>query len=412
MDERRRNPPSELTSSLPRGTASDAAAVPRVWAIMCYRQGDNSQILALAEALGWPFEVKRLAYRWFGYAIDVWRGTTLLGIDRGRSSPLDPPWPDLIISASMRNEPVCRWIRTQSGGRTRYVHMGRTWGRLESFDLVVTSPEFRLRKLPNVHHNALTLTRVTPAKLAEAAATWTPRLAHLPRPRIAVFVGGYGGPYVLDPEKARRLGQDASAMAREAGGSLLVTTSARTKRASVQALKAAISAPCYFFRWAAKSADNPFYGYLALADSFIVTCDSASMLAEACATRRPVYMFDVGPHHSGAPRMEEQGKTLGRQVSAWWRLLDLDRLKAFIYRQMLKVPPRRMTRDIRLIHRFLIEQRRTVWLGQPFPAWTPPPLDEMTPTVARVRGLLGRTVEASGLGTTSCQAAAELPTSL
>src|SRR5512132_3544569 len=180
---------------------------------MCYRQGDNSQILALTEALGWPFEVKRLHYRCFGYAIDVWRGTTLLGIDRDGSSPLDPPWPDLIISASMRNEPVCRWIRKQSGGLTRYVHMGRTWARLETFDLVVTSPEFRLRKLANVHHNALTLTRVTADKLAEAAAIWGPRLAHFPGPRVAVFVGGYGGPYALDPEKARRLGRDASAMA-------------------------------------------------------------------------------------------------------------------------------------------------------------------------------------------------------
>ena len=33
--------------------------------------------------------------------------------------------------------------------------------------------------------------------------------------------------------------------------------------------------------------------FLALADSFIVTSDSASMLAEACAAGKPVAMFDV-----------------------------------------------------------------------------------------------------------------------
>ena len=395
--------PSELITPSPRGDANEAEPAPRVWAIMCYRQGDNSQILALTEALGWPFEVKRLHYRWFGYAIDVWRGATLLGIDRRRSSPLDPPWPDLIISASMRNEPVCRWIRKKSRGLTRYVHMGRPWARLETFDLVVTSPEFRLRQMANVHHNALTLTRVTAAKLAEAAATWAPRLAHLPRPRIAVLVGGYGGPYALDPEKARRLGQNASAMAREAGGSLLVTTSARTKRNSVRALKAAITVPCHFFRWAGKSADNPFYGYLALANSFIVTCDSASMLAEACATRRPVYMFDLGAGRSGALSPPEE-ETLSRRIPRWWRDFEFDRLKAFIYRLMLKMPPRRMTRDIRLIHRFLSEERRAVWLGQPFPASTPPPLDEMTPTVARIRELLGRARQDESIETRSTAA--------
>lgn len=360
------------------------AATPQVWAILCYREGDNAQILAVAEALGWPFVVKRLAYRSFGYAVDVWRGTTLLGIDRGKSDPLGPPWPDLIISASMRNEPVCRWIRRQSGGRTRYVHMGRTWGRLETFDLVVTSPEFRLRRLPNVQHNALTLTRVTAGKLAEAARLWTPRLAHLPKPHIAVLVGGYGGPYTLDPEKAARLGREASAMAAKAGGSVLVTTSARTRPASAEALRTAISAPCHFFRWRADAEHNPFYGYLALADQFIVTCDSASMLAEACATRRPVFMFDLGPD---APW--EVLPSTRPQHWRWPRLGDFDRLKAFVYRQMLKVPPRRMTRDIRLVHRFLMDTGRVVWLGEPFPDEAPPPPDEMTPTVERIRALFG-----------------------
>jgi mitochondrial fission protein ELM1 len=368
----------------------DEAAERCVWAILCYREGDNAQILAVAEALGWPFEVKRLAYRWFGYPVDVWRGTTLLGIDAARSDPLRPPWPDLIISASMRNEPVCRWIREQSGGRTRYVHMGRTWGRLETFDLVITSPEFRLRRLPNIQHNALTLTRVTPDKLAAAAALWSPRLAHLPRPRVAVLVGGYGGPYALDPEKAARLGREASALARRAGGSLLVTTSARTRPASAEALRAAISVPCHVFQWAADAAaDNPFYGYLALADQFIVTCDSASMLAEACATRRPVFMFNLGPDADTSRACSAGQGTLGRFRHRLRRLWDRDRLKAFVYRQMLKVPPRRMTRDIRLVHRFLIDTGRVVWLGQPFPDAVPPRLDEMTPTVARIRALFG-----------------------
>ena len=82
---------------------------------MCYRAGDNAQIRALAERLGWNVEVKRLAYRPGGRLIDVFRGTNLWGIDRKRSSPLEGPWPDLIISASMRNEPVCRWIQAPVG---------------------------------------------------------------------------------------------------------------------------------------------------------------------------------------------------------------------------------------------------------------------------------------------------------
>src|SRR5215470_7533604 len=281
------------TKAVDRQARVMAERVPRVWAILCYREGDNTQILALADALGWPYEVKRLAYRKWGYASDVLRGTTLAGIDTAASSPLQEPWPDLVISAAMRNEPVCRWIQRQAGKPVRYVHIGRPWARLRWFDLVVTMPEFRLPVRPNVLNNGLSLTRITGADLAEAATIWSPRFAHLPRPHIAVLVGGYAGPYALGLETARRLARVASAAARQAGGSLLVTTSHRTRPAAADALEGAIDVPAFVHRWRPRSPDNPYRGYLALADSFIVTCDSASMLTEACATRKPVYMFDL-----------------------------------------------------------------------------------------------------------------------
>ena len=35
---------------------------PRVWLLTGHRAGDNTQVLALGEALGWPFEIKRFVY--------------------------------------------------------------------------------------------------------------------------------------------------------------------------------------------------------------------------------------------------------------------------------------------------------------------------------------------------------------
>ena len=357
---------------------------PKVWAILCYREGDNSQILALAEALGWPFEVKRLAYRKWGYLSDVQRGTTLAGIDVAASSPLAPPWPDLVISAAMRNEPVCRWIQRQAGKPVRYVHIGRPWARLKNFDLVVTMPEFRLPVRPNVLNNGLSLTRITEADLAEAAALWAPRFAHLPRPYVAVLVGGYGGPYALGLDAARRLARVANAVARQEGGSLLVTTSHRTRPAAAEALAAAIDVPAHLHRWQRQAADNPYRGYLALADSFIVTCDSASMLTEACATRKPVHMFDLGPGGRRVGSVPDAPDSGARSLRC-----QVDGAKAFIYRQLIPLPPRRMTRDIRLVHKYLLESGRVVPVGQPFPDRRPPPLDDLRQAVARVRGLFG-----------------------
>ncbi len=347
-----------------------------VWAVLCYRAGENSQILALAEALGLPFEVKRLVYRPGGRLVDVWRGANLLGIDRKRSSPLEPPWPKLVISSGMRNEPVCRWIVKQSRGKTCYVHIGKPWGKLANFDLVITTPEYPIPDAPNVVRNRTSLHRITPERLAETARIWQPKFSHLPKPWIAVLVGGYGGPYALDPENARRLGREAQAMAHRLGGSLLVTTSARTSKRAAEALRAAIEAPCFFYRWLPEDEANPYFAFLALAERFIVTCDSATMLAEATATGKRVYLFDLN-----SPAASFAG--------ACRRLLQPDRVRAFLYRKLMwGLAPRRITRDIRVVHRFLLDSGRAVWLGQEFARDPPPPLDERPATVARVYALL------------------------
>ena len=379
------------TATLPLPAEPDATLLthwpPRVWAVLCYRSGDNTQILSLAEALGWPFETKHLAYKQRKVAINLLRGTGLAGIDIPQSSPLVPPWPDLIISAAFRNEPVCRWIQRQANHRVRYVHIGRPWARFDNFDLVITVPEYRLARHPKVLHNDLSIHGVTAARLTEAAAQWAPRLVELPRPYIAVLVGGYSGPYTLDRPTAERLGRQASALAREFGGSLLVTTSARTPRSSAAALQAAIDVPTYFFHWNRQVDDNPYYGYLALADSLIVTCDSVSMLTEACATRKPVYIFDLDERHTaGNSALRHPGAT--RPSSLSWRNWRFHHLKAGLYQQVMRLPIPRLSRDIRLVHEYLITSGRAVWLGQPFPPGPPlPPLEDTERAVARIRTL-------------------------
>ncbi len=83
--------------------APSPASTPRVWLVTGYRAGESNQILALAEALGWPYEHKRLGYRRGGAVVGLLRRRGLQGIVIPASSALQPPWPDLVISAGMRN---------------------------------------------------------------------------------------------------------------------------------------------------------------------------------------------------------------------------------------------------------------------------------------------------------------------
>jgi len=363
----------------------EAGGAPRTWLLMGHRTGDNAQVLALGESLGWPFEIKRFAYVRYEKFVNLPVLSTLAGVVKERSSPLLPPWPDLVITAGRRNEPIARWIRKQSRAHARLVHLGRPWAAIERWDLVVTTPQYRLPDRPNVLHNATPLHRVTAKRLADEAAAWEPRMPALPRPRIAVLAGGPSGPYPFNASSGARLGHESSALAGTRGGSLLVTTSARTPAATADALFEAISVPAYRYRWTPDTASNPYYGMLGLADEIVVTADSISMITEACATGKRVHLYDTGLGRYG---MRE---ALFPPPEPFWRRFDRPHLKAFVYRQTMRIGPQRLTRDIRIIQHDLLARGRVSWLGQELAGGEATPLEDVSRAVARVRLLMTET---------------------
>jgi mitochondrial fission protein ELM1 len=367
-------------------TASGTGAK-RVWVLECHRAGDRAQTLGLAHALGWPFELKHISHRWYEFFPNMLLEGTLVGVDLVMSSPLAPPWPDLVISAGRMNENVAKWIRRQSGGRTRIVLVGRSWTRPGTVDLVIATPQYRLKPHPNLLVNELPLHIVDEGKQARAAERWAPRWAELPRPWIAVLVGGSSGPYLFDSAAAERLGREASAVAREAGGSLLITTSSRTRPTVIPALREALTAPAFLHQWWRGQPDNPYPALLALADRFIVTGDSMSMLAEAAGTCKPVEIFEFG---SGlAPMHGPWSAGLKRRAWGPWVMLLRQRPRAIVNAIAIALPPVRVNRgrDIRIVQDILIRSGRAVWLGQELSRVRPAPLGDLDRAVARVKGL-------------------------
>lgn len=332
--------------------------------------GGNGQMKSLADALGWPYEIKQLRHNRLHGIPNILLGATARTVDRRASSPLEPPWPDLVIGASRRSAPVAQWIRKQSGGRTKLVHLLHVQAPLDRFDLIVTMPQFRLPERDNILHVTGVLNRIAPEDLADAAAQWQPRLAHLARPWTAVLVGGNSSAYVLDPETAARLGREASRHVADRGGSLLVTTSPRTPPEAAEALAAAVSVPSHVYQWKKNdAANNPYKGFLALADDFVVTIDSASLLVEAGATGRPVAVFEW-PRRDGRPSASD-----GASPSWWWRkATDLGLFKP--------------ARDFDAYFAEMRARGLAHRLGDPVPEHRQP-LDDLERTVARVRALFG-----------------------
>jgi len=344
------------------------ASGPVTWVLTGYKAGDNAQVLALADAIGWRYDIKCFNYRKTELLTNRLLAVTLAGIDRKSSSELSPPWPDLIITAGRRNEPVARWIRKQAGGGTRLVHVGRPWAPLDVFDLIVTTPQYFLPDRQNVQKNNLPLHGVMSGRLNEAADAWRHEFAHLTPPYTAVLIGGDSGPFVFTAEKGQRLGQLVNSMALHDGGSLLVTDSARTPAPAFEAFQRELSVPAYIHRWSDAGDANPYFAYLALADQLVVTGESMSMLTEASFTSKPLYIFDPG------------------DARPWWRHGYNFRYKPLSHRLAMLFAARRMHRDVGNIQRQLVAGGRAVWLGQPFPAGErAPPPDDAQRAAVRVR---------------------------
>jgi hypothetical protein len=110
------------------------------------------------------------------------------------------------------------------------------------------------------------------------------------------------------------------------------------------------------------------------------------MMTEACATGRPVYFYDTG---EGKTSMREP-QTPPSTPDTLWRQFSPAYLKAFVYRQTMKLGPTRLTRDIRIVQQRLVESGRAAWLGDGEPAANAPPLGDVARACEKVRALFAK----------------------
>jgi mitochondrial fission protein ELM1 len=259
------------------------------------RPGHISQTLGLAEALTANPIVKVIGlkppYRQLSPFLG-WAGGKAL---TERSARIEPPWPKLVITSGRSAIPVALAIRRASRKGTRLVNVQDPGFCRRYFDLIVV-PEHDELSGPNIMSTAGALGRVTPKRLADAAACFRPALAHLPSPRVAVLIGGANAVFQLPEEVARRIARDLGMVA-ASGAGLMVTFSRRTGSEAEAIIREAVKGPNVTI-WDG-TGDNPYFAYLALADHVLVTEDSASMVSEAATTGKPIAILRLA---GGSPK--------------------------------------------------------------------------------------------------------------
>lgn len=260
------------------------------WVVTPGHAGMENQAIGLAEAIGLPYSVKRVHPRppWIWLPVSAWP-SPLRALDAA-SDRLDPPWPELLIAAGRRSIPYALHVRRASRGSTFTVYVQDPRIGPQRFDLVA-APRHDGIAGDNVVATMGALHLVTARRLADEAARVAPSLASLPRPRVAVLIGGGNSCYHMTRDQVRALAASLKIMAVRDGVGLMVTPSRRTGAEYVAVLNTELAdAPAVVWDF---HGDNPYFGYLGLADAVVVTCDSVSMVSEACATGKPVLVAEL-----------------------------------------------------------------------------------------------------------------------
>lgn len=263
----------------------------RVWALLGPHRGDNNQILALVEALGFGFEEKPLRFNQLRRLQPALLGATFASLDSASRRLLEGEPPDLTISTGHRSVPAVLELKRRSHGRMRAVHLGYPRLSPRHFDLVVPTPEYPVPDAPNVLQIPFALSpHAAPAVLSPAEIS---QFERLPRPRRLAVVGGptlyWQLPIAAMRALVRRLLEDSASD----NGSLLLVASPRTPPALMQALKAELRSSAVPSLAAPRDGAPTYRSMLEAADTIFVTADSVAMVADSVMTGKPVAIVPI-----------------------------------------------------------------------------------------------------------------------
>ena len=169
---------------------------------------------------------------------------------------------------------------------------------------IVSSPIHDKTLGNNVIKTYGALNRINSKSISDAKIKFKKNFTNLKKPIIALLIGGNNKHFKIQIQEINNLVIMLNKLQKKMNVTILTTFSRRTstkiKNLFERKLENYTNITCN------KNIDNPYLGYLAYADYFIVTEDSISMVSEAATTGKPVYIFPLNGRSKKFVKFYEQ----------------------------------------------------------------------------------------------------------
>ena len=269
-----------------------AQSGPACWGASEGAAGMANQVRGIAAALGLSLDLHRTVlkypWRWFSPNYVPWVPHVFVDSKQFTGEP------QLVVSCGRQGAIASLAWKRLLKDRVFTVHIQDAKVAPENFDLVCV-PEHDDLRGPNVITTLGAVHHMSPARLAEARANGPQHgLERLGASFVTVLIGGPSRVYAYSESDYQRFREQLQRLVND-GVRLAILPSRRSSPQWVARLQQEFGRDQYV--WDLVS-PNPYCEALALCSHTVVTCDSVSMISEAAATERPLYIAYLNERRS------------------------------------------------------------------------------------------------------------------
>ncbi len=259
------------------------------------KKGTENQCIGLAESLEKKYNLIRIKPMfWVNHLPSIfWTiplGKIPLILLFGNFKILSYKWPKIIIASGKASVGISIIIKKYQKNKTLVIQLQDPRVNSKFFDLVC-SPKHDNTSGDNVIKTYGALNRINDSTLSLAREKFFSKFNNLNKPIIAVLIGGKNKHFKINIKKIIKLAKLLNKLQEDNNVTLLISFSRRTKIDTKKSFVSALNLKNVII-WDEKG-ENPYIGFLAFADYFIVTEDSISMVSESASTGKPVYIFQL-----------------------------------------------------------------------------------------------------------------------